>query len=117
MDSKEFLLIAILGLSAGCASTGQLTEEMAGWQGQHLDTALAEWDEPETRRAFGDETVLIWRDRAGKLAPDGIVADNVVCERMLAVAADGSITGWRWRGDACESIDASLRGQRLAAAR
>ena len=111
--SVTAVLIAILTMSAGCASTGSLSSEMAGWQGEDVGIAIAAWGEPEAERAFGDETILIWRDRPAVVSAPGAV----VCERMLAIAEDSTITGWRWRGDACESIGAADRQAQMAASR
>lgn len=111
MKASITLLTLFLVLSGGCASTGSLSSEMADWQGEDVGVALAAWGEPEAERAFGSQTILIWRDRSAFVAgPNG-----VVCERMLAVAVDGEITGWRWRGDACPSIASAERYRHMAA--
>ena len=64
--------------------------------------ATAVWGEPHATEAMDDGTLLIWRDYAGVYS--GTVMPVVICERQLAVDANGSIDGWRWRGDACESL-------------
>ena len=111
MKASISLLPLILVLSAGCASTGSLSSEMAGWQGEDVSVALGAWGEPEAKQTFGSQTILIWRDRSAFVTgPNG-----VVCERMLAVADDGAITGWRWRGDACPFVGAPERRRQMAA--
>lgn len=121
MQHLQVLLLAILALGTGCAATAPLSDEMAAWQGNRVDAALDAWGEPEATRAFGDETILIWRDRRAPTSPSGLSAgidrEAVVCERMLAVAADGTVTGWRWRGDACVMVPPELRSRQLSAAR
>ncbi|MEO1203245.1 MAG: hypothetical protein AAFX10_11090 [Pseudomonadota bacterium] len=93
------LVLAFLTLTA-CGSTDPLSRQMSGWQQRSIDTAIAEWGDPEEQLAFGDQTILVWRDRPG-------TADTpfVLCERQLAVDAGGMITGWRWRGDSCPTLD------------
>ena len=102
------LCVTILALTAGCSTTTDLSGRMADWQGQDVAQALEIWGEPETRENFGEQTVLIWRDRASALLPEYAEAradsPTVICERMLAVTDSGEITGWRWRGDACLAL-------------
>lgn len=121
MKHLYFALLAIALLGTGCAATAPLSDEMAAWQGDHVDAALDSWGEPELTRAFGDETIMIWRDRHTTTSPSGLSAGfdsgEVACERMLAVSEDGTVTGWRWRGDACEAMPAELRVRQLSAAR
>ncbi|MDJ0911077.1 MAG: hypothetical protein QNI99_17985 [Woeseiaceae bacterium] len=104
------LCLALLVLTAGCSTTTNLSDQMAGWQGQSVTEALHVWGEPEAEEAFGEQTVLIWRDRGWTLLPEAAEArvdsPAVVCERMLAVTDSGEITGWRWRGDACLALHA-----------
>jgi hypothetical protein len=115
MNQQYLALLAAFVMLGGCATTDSLSDQMAGWQQDDVDAALAAWGDPEASIAFGDGRLLTWRDRA---AVSTSLADApVVCERMLAVDADGVITGWRWRGDACPTIDASrTRPAMLAAA-
>lgn len=121
MIRKHGLLLVAAALASGCASQSPLTADMSAWQGDDISVALASWGAPEDERAFGDEIVLIWRDRAPSYSPSGRLdepADSaVLCERMLAVAGDGTITGWRWRGDACESLAPTARETTFAASR
>ena len=81
---------------------------MAGWQGQDVAQALELWGQPEATEAFGEQTVLIWRDRGWALLPEyaeaRVDSPAIVCERLLAVTDTGEITGWRWRGDACLAL-------------
>ena len=98
---KVLLLSATLALSASAANDS-LSQRMAAWQGQPIGVATAVWGAPQAETGFGDQTVLVWRDFG--TGPEGTPA--MLCERMLAVAADGVISGWRWRGDACPSLGA-----------
>ncbi len=112
------LALAILALQA-CASTDRLSRQMSGWQRQPVDVAVAEWGEPEQRIAFGDQTILVWRDRleATPGYDSGVQSTPILCERQLAVDAGGTITGWRWRGDSCPTLgDPGARAAYLAAA-
>jgi hypothetical protein len=115
------MLLALIALASGCASQSPLTADMSAWQGDDISVALAIWGAPEDERASGDETILVWRDRASAHSPSGRLGEPaegaIVCERMLAVADDGTITGWRWRGNACESISPAARDRTLAASR
>ena len=97
---KAFLLFLLAGLAA-CSTTGSLSGNMAAMQGQPMGTALTAWGEPEARETYGSQTVLIWRDYAPGFAE---TAPQVLCERHLAVDDSGTVTGWRWRGDACETL-------------
>lgn len=125
MSCKHGLLIFLIILASGCASQEPLSAGMAAWQGEDVSVALETWGAPEDARAFGDETILLWRDRASFHSPSGRLSERaeavVLCERMLAVADDGTITGWRWRGNACETIAEIVapaeRERTLAAAR
>ncbi len=108
MKYSHIFCIAMLALTAGCSTTTDLSGRMADWQGQDVAQALQTWGEPESQQAFGEQTVLIWRDRAGALLPGDAEAhanfSTVICERMLAVTDSGEITGWRWRGNACLAL-------------
>ncbi len=118
MICKHGMLLLLIGLASGCALQDPLSADMSALQGEHVSTALAAWGAPEDERAFGDETVLIWRDRTAAYSlPAGSADAAVICERMLAVADDGTITGWRWRGNACEHVVPGTRAGSLAAAR
>ncbi len=107
---KTLFLLRFLGISllaagmAACGTTGALSGSMANMQGQPIGEALAAWGEPEATEPFGEQTVMIWRD----YAPAASVP-IVICERWLAVDESGKVTGWRWRGDACESLDPADR--------
>lgn len=90
---------ATLALSA-CAANEGLSQRMAAWQGQPIGVATAVWGAPQAETEFGDQTVLVWRD----FGPESEGTPELLCERMLAVAADGIVTGWRWRGDACPTF-------------
>lgn len=104
MHKQLLLLILVAMLGAGCGSTGSLSTAMADLEGEPVGRALAEWGEPEASEPFGEQTVLIWRDYAPWAS-----LPIVICERLLAVDAAGTVTGWRWRGDACERLDAGER--------
>ncbi len=102
---KRVAAAVLLGtaiLLSGCSSTGSLSRDMAAMQGSPAGYARAIWGEPHATEAIDAGTLMIWRDYAG--AYGETVSAFVICERQLAVDADGSISGWRWRGDACESI-------------
>lgn len=120
MARHGLVLIAISILAAGCAAGGSLSREMADWQGRHVSAALEAWGEPDGREALGDQTVLTWFDQV--IAPAGFsgevaAASAIVCERKLAVAGDGTVTGWRWRGDRCEDLSPAKRQRLFSAAR
>ena len=87
---------------AGCAANGSLSSEMAAMQGSPQGHATATWGTPTVTEAFADGTLLIWLDYAGTYSGAGTPV--VICERQISVDATGSISGWRWRGDACESL-------------
>jgi len=95
---RILMTVLVCALGAGCASGGGLGEQMAAWQGLDADVAIGAWGEPQSQQTFGDGAILLWRD----LSPDSSAV--VVCERMLAVDADGIVTGWRWRGNACPTL-------------
>jgi len=119
MRIQGLVSIVILTVLAGCASSGDLSRQMADWQSQHVSTAIEVWGEPDEEVPMDGQTVLTWYDRSA--APfgvsDNVIASVIVCERMLAVAYDGTITGWRWRGDRCDSVAPGFRKRGLSAAR
>ncbi len=121
MKPNHGLILATLLVMSGCSTTGSLGQEMAGWQGKDVDIAIEAWGAPEAQQDFGEQTVLIWRDRFGDGIPSASVdylgIDAIACERMLAVADDGTITGWRWRGDACNAIEHTPDAGAVALAR
>ena len=108
MKYSRTYCVAFLALTAGCSTTTDLSGRMADLQGQDVARALDIWGQPESRESFGEQTVLIWRDRGWALLPEDAEAradsPAVICERMLAVTQSGEITGWRWRGDACLAL-------------
>ncbi len=102
---KRMAALMLLGSAvplAGCSTTGSLSHEMAAMQGSPAGYATALWGEPHATEHFDDGTLMIWRDYAGVYS--GTVLPVVICERQLAIDANGSVSGWRWRGDACESL-------------
>lgn len=105
MLRQSFAVLAAVLLLAGCASSHSLSREMAGWEGGNVADAIAVWGLPEESSEIAGQTVLIWRDRSPP-GLDGVPA--VVCQRMLAVSREGTITGWRWRGDACVAEDLAM---------
>lgn len=115
MTLKGLILIAAAVLLTGCASSGNLSREMASLQDESVASIVAVWGQPDSQKAFGNETVLIWYDRAP--AAFGVATSVVVCERMLAVTSEGTITGWRWRGDRCNKVSEGMRARSLSASR
>lgn len=110
MKHTTISLLALLSLTTGCTTTASLSERMAAWQGQNVGEAIAIWGQPDAEQAYRDESVLIWHDHASQLlrvSATGEWTAAVVCERMLAVTDDGTITGWRWRGDSCPALHTS----------
>ena len=114
MKKELIALIAAAAALGGCAGQDVLSVEMAGFEHDRVDTAIDAWGDPEERVAVGDGELLTWRDRAGDAYSGGTAP--VVCVRMLAVGPDGTITGWRWRGDGCPSVDTNRAGYALVAA-
>lgn len=104
-------LIALLSLTTACTTTASLSSQMDDWQGQNIGAAIAVWGQPDAEQAFRGQAVSIWRDHESQLLPTGAMYDwttaAIVCERMLAVSDDGTITGWRWRGASCPSLHAT----------
>ena len=101
---KRILVFLLLGVMAGCSTTATLSGTMADMQGASIGNAFTAWGEPEATETMGEQTVFVWRDYAA-----GASVPIVICERMLAADDSGTVTGWRWRGDACESIDEATR--------
>ena len=105
------LLLGGMLAAAGCAVPGTLSQEMAAMQGNPPGDATDSRGSPSAVEPFGDGRLMIWRDYAHTYTGSGTPV--VICERQLAVDSNGSISGWRWRGDACESLhrDRSATGQ------
>lgn len=109
------LSIAILGsalLATGCATSGPLSDEMTGWQGQDIGAVLAVWGPPATETTVGDQRLLVWLDREAPGLRGAPAAAGLLCERMLAIDDGGTVTGWRWRGDSCEALWRTSADQR-----
>ena len=105
---RNFIIVFLLAaFSAGCASGQSLSREMAGMQGTDVDDAIAAWGPPEAETMIAGQQVLIWKDRTSDYFE--VAQGIVLCERMLAVDTQGTVTGWRWRGDACEAVPVSER--------
>ena len=107
MKRKILIIMLAATLTAGCASSGSLSHEMAGMQGAGIDAVIAAWGPPETEATLAGQHVVVWKDRVARDEAIGPV--TVICERALALDAEGTVTGWRWRGDACESVDPGQR--------
>ena len=117
MKGKGLITLISLALLGGCATGGGLSRQMADWQSQNVSVALEAWGNPDSRERFGDETLLSWYDRAPAIFAVADVSAPVICTRMLAVATDGTITGWRWRGDRCPDVAPQIRQRSLSASR
>lgn len=115
MKGNGLITLIALALLGGCATGGGLSRQMADWQSQNVSVALEAWGTPDSRERIGDETLLSWYDRAPAIFAVADVSAPVICTRMLAVATDGTITGWRWRGDRCPMITTELRRTAMTA--
>ena len=115
MKQANVVIALAVALCTGCASTGSLSGEMAEFQGEPVSAATDSWGQPEAEYAEAGQTVLVWRDRSPFAALHDAPSAGVICERMLAVDAEGTVTGWRWRGDACQSVPTGNRSRELAA--
>ena len=116
MIARTFAVLFFALSLAACAAPDTLSRQMAGWQDEDIAAAIAAWGEPEERVAAGDEVILVWRDRA--YLPPGPTHPRdaaIVCERQLAVTSDGTISGWRWRGNACPSLGSAAERAALVA--
>lgn len=106
-------LILLTLLLAGCA-TNQLGTKMASWQGSHIDHVIASWGPADQCADQHGQQICTWSDgglyiESGTSLQFGNVG-RPRCARMLAVDADGVVTGWKWRGDGCD-----LRGRSVLA--
>lgn len=119
MKTLISLLLTTLAFASGCATTDGLSSQMAGWQGNNIGAAIEAWGIPDAEQDFGDQTVFIWRDRAYGVLPINAETDTssaiVICERMLAVTDAGTVTGWRWRGDACPGMHTDMAAGHILA--
>jgi hypothetical protein len=117
MNDARIVTRALLATTAlflaACSSTPSLSSDMAALDGEPLGKALTAWGEPDLVEPFGEQRVLTWLDRAHGSSDDAYV----ICKRQLAVDGNGVITGWRWRGDACESALTLEARNQLAAVR
>ena len=117
MTGKGLIAIVLIAALSGCAASDSLSRQMADWQSQNVIVALDAWGTPDRREELDGQTLLTWYDRA--LLPFSFAGDDiappVICTRMLAVADDGTITGWRWRGDRCPMVTTGLRGTAMTA--
>ena len=100
---RTAILLTMALATSGCSATGALSGTMADMQGASIADAFTAWGEPEITETVGEQTLFVWRDYATAAVP------IVICERMLAADESGTVTGWRWRGDACESIGERAR--------
>lgn len=117
MTIKGLITLLSLAVLSGCASGGGLSRQMADWQSQDVAVALEAWGTPDSQERIGDETLLSWYDRAPAIFAVADFSTPVICTRMLAVATDGTITGWRWRGDRCPDVAPGFRQRNLSASR
>jgi hypothetical protein len=104
-------------LMAGC-SHGALNGKMASWQGQPIDELIAAWGPPHRTEPAGTGTVYLWYDevrvplntpeKGSVAAGDTDYFVRTQCQRILAVDSEGSITGWRWRGNNCDMLSPDI---------
>lgn len=100
-------LLATLLLCAGCTGN-TLSENIASWQGSHIDEVESAWGAPNECEMKEGQKVCTWTDQVpaedDAIAP--VIAGDALlprpsCIRTLAVDASGYVTGWRWRGSRC----------------
>jgi hypothetical protein len=109
------LFIALL-LSAGCTANN-LSENIASWQGSHIDEVASVWGAPNECEMNEGQKVCTWIDQipAEDDAKPVVVGEALLprpsCIRMLAVDSSGYVTGWRWRGSRCPNSISVARAQ------
>ena len=110
-SSVRFSFITAAILCAGCAAN-TLSDNIASWQGSHIDEVKAAWGAPSECGVEGNQTVCTWTDWVA-VKSDALVLETrpemagsallprPACIRTLAVDSSGYVTGWRWRGTRC----------------
>ena len=112
------LFIALL-LCAGCTAN-HLSQNIASWQGSHIDEVEAAWGAPAKCGPQGNQTLCVWTDRvaAKSVAPapetnielaQPALLPRPACIRTLAIDSSGYVTGWRLRGTRCPNSIAVAR--------
>jgi hypothetical protein len=113
MVPRGFLIFAIL--CGGCTATS-LSEDIASWQGSHIDEVKTAWGAPNECKLSQGQTVCTWTDEIPADADSPAITGEALlprptCIRMLAVDSSGYVTGWRWRGTRCQGAISVARAQ------
>jgi hypothetical protein len=108
-------LILIAMLCGGCASAS-LSEDIASWQGSHIDDVEVAWGAPNECSMEQGQKVCTWNDELPVSEDSPQISEEALlprpsCIRMLAVDSSGYVTGWRWRGARCQGAISVVRAE------
>ncbi|MEM8817814.1 MAG: hypothetical protein AAFX56_14045 [Pseudomonadota bacterium] len=110
MTKKSVFMAGVSMLITACAAGKSLSDSMAAFEGSQAAGAIALWGEPDLQTHFEEQTLLVWHDYAADSGWRNTgTSARPICERTLAVDAGGTVTGWRWRGDACPLLSPAER--------
>lgn len=108
MSGTHKLIAALLVLCAGCTGS-HFSEDLASWQGSHIDEVSSAWGAPYVCEDVGGQQLCSWGNPGLARSQSDAVTEltgqalrpRPACVRMLAVDPSGYVTGWRWRGNHC----------------
>ncbi len=98
---RIFVMIGLCSLLFGCVND-QIGPLLASWQGSHFSEVTATWGPPEECTADDQQRICQWQIRPTALVAEQLSAGSKSCTMMLAFDAEGTVTGWRWRGNSCQ---------------
>jgi len=104
---RIFILIGFCILSAGCAND-QLGSRLASWQGSHFNDVAVAWGAPDECSLDQPGRLCEWHVPAAIVVTKSPVIGVGSCTTMLAFDDAGYVIGWRWRGDRCQRIAATV---------
>lgn len=104
MNYRKILIIVVLALLAGCATTGNYEKILQSWIGSSEDNLVASWGAPvNTYTTDSGNKLLTFGGNRGAIFYNNMVTP-VNCTTTFTIA-NGIVTNWRWKGNGCKSKD------------
>ena len=105
-ETKTWILIVMIFLSHGCATTANYEKKLDSWKGSHINKLIDSWGYPDNSfKAPNGNTVYVYRTSRtlGYQIPNtAIIAPiNKSCTTWIESNDEQIIVDWRTKGNEC----------------